>query len=527
MWSAKVLLGPDQGKAFALTEGVHTFGRGSDCSVVINSKGISKRHFQIKVSGSSLAIQDLGSSNGTFVNGVKIKSARLKLGDQIQIFDTILGISALLHAVEQPKRTHQIGSSTIPFGAPPNLEPNTQEAGSSQLNWDASSFSTKVNNWIEHYIMPAVYEISQKNDFKWVLAGFIGSLALLITVFSLAPMIQITKESVDKESGRRALSIAQMLAERYEIANRQGVANQFDTRRAEVEEGVEAAYIIKAIDGSTLAPARLAGEHINLPFVHTARRSDQKMMELIDSDRIGASVPIMAYSSEMGAYAPVAYSVIIYNKGSLAVDNGRVLALFVKVLMLSFILGAICFVLLYRVIKKPIKALKDQVHQSLSEKIDMVNEEFALDEFSDLVINIKAAIQKANLLTDSSDSLASATVDHSLEAENLSRLIAQPCMAISSDKKILAINQAFEDISGLRSLQLNQCEISQIPDQSLLLSLEELLGNATQNPTQVQSQTLDFNGIPYSLDVQAIQSNRGVEYYLVVATDSTGAQNVI
>ena len=56
---------------------------------------VSRRHAKITVTGDQIFIQDLGSTNGTFVNGEKIKRARLQEGDRILIGTSIIKLVAV------------------------------------------------------------------------------------------------------------------------------------------------------------------------------------------------------------------------------------------------------------------------------------------------------------------------------------------------------------------------------------------------------------------------------------------------
>jgi len=58
-------------------------GRGTDCDIVLNEPQLSRQHAMIENTGRGIFLRDLGSSNGTLVNGVLTKNAVLKLGDQI------------------------------------------------------------------------------------------------------------------------------------------------------------------------------------------------------------------------------------------------------------------------------------------------------------------------------------------------------------------------------------------------------------------------------------------------------------
>ena len=92
MWSVRMLSGPNVGQIFDLKLGKNIFGRGgaSDCKV--QSLGISKEHCEIHVYKDKIIIIDLKSSNGTFVNGVKIQNSILRVSDKISLFDVILDI---------------------------------------------------------------------------------------------------------------------------------------------------------------------------------------------------------------------------------------------------------------------------------------------------------------------------------------------------------------------------------------------------------------------------------------------------
>ena len=60
-------------------------GRHRSCDVVINDETVSGRHCQITESPDGYVIEDLGSSNGTFVNGKRVETTRLKSGNRITL----------------------------------------------------------------------------------------------------------------------------------------------------------------------------------------------------------------------------------------------------------------------------------------------------------------------------------------------------------------------------------------------------------------------------------------------------------
>jgi hypothetical protein len=95
-FALKFISGKYQGGEFPLKgERVIVIGRSPDLDMVLVEDMVSRKHARISVSRGAVTIEDLGSTNGTFVNGEKVAQARLKEGDRILIGTSIL---KLVHA---------------------------------------------------------------------------------------------------------------------------------------------------------------------------------------------------------------------------------------------------------------------------------------------------------------------------------------------------------------------------------------------------------------------------------------------
>jgi hypothetical protein len=69
-----------------LTEGVTTIGRGAECEIVIAADHVSRRHAQVSCDGEEYTLHDLGSKNGTFLNGARLAQPQsLHDGDLIAL----------------------------------------------------------------------------------------------------------------------------------------------------------------------------------------------------------------------------------------------------------------------------------------------------------------------------------------------------------------------------------------------------------------------------------------------------------
>ncbi len=76
------LEGPD-GYHHVLKGGVSMVGRLSDSDIVINDQNVSRRHAEVHAVGDSYELVDLGSTNGSKINGQRVQRQRLVDGDQV------------------------------------------------------------------------------------------------------------------------------------------------------------------------------------------------------------------------------------------------------------------------------------------------------------------------------------------------------------------------------------------------------------------------------------------------------------
>jgi hypothetical protein len=78
------------GGRFPLRGDLIALGRARECEIHLSDPNVSRRHAEIRSDGGFYAIDDLGSTNGTELNGQRIKHARLSDGDVIAIGQTEL-----------------------------------------------------------------------------------------------------------------------------------------------------------------------------------------------------------------------------------------------------------------------------------------------------------------------------------------------------------------------------------------------------------------------------------------------------
>jgi predicted component of type VI protein secretion system len=83
-------VGPSPGKVFTLTANEIILGRDIDNEIVINDSEISRRHTRLLIQEGGYIVEDLGSTNGTFVNGQKITGPHvLQPGQTIRLGENV------------------------------------------------------------------------------------------------------------------------------------------------------------------------------------------------------------------------------------------------------------------------------------------------------------------------------------------------------------------------------------------------------------------------------------------------------
>jgi predicted component of type VI protein secretion system len=81
-----VMFRPDgERRSFSLPRQVTVIGRREDCDLRIPLGDVSRKHCRFVIEDDALRVEDLGSSNGTFHNGVRVQEAALNAGDTVSV----------------------------------------------------------------------------------------------------------------------------------------------------------------------------------------------------------------------------------------------------------------------------------------------------------------------------------------------------------------------------------------------------------------------------------------------------------
>ena len=90
-WAFRFISGKYEGGEYPLLDqGELIVGRSNEIDLVLAEDMVSRKHARILLKDGQVSIADLGSTNGTFVNGEKVREAQLSEGDRVLIGSSIL-----------------------------------------------------------------------------------------------------------------------------------------------------------------------------------------------------------------------------------------------------------------------------------------------------------------------------------------------------------------------------------------------------------------------------------------------------
>ncbi len=87
-----MLNGAAIGQRFDLSRGSWTFGRGIQSDIQLKHESVSRKHARLIVGESSLSVEDLGSTNGTYVDGVNIRACEIRDGQCLKIGRSVMRV---------------------------------------------------------------------------------------------------------------------------------------------------------------------------------------------------------------------------------------------------------------------------------------------------------------------------------------------------------------------------------------------------------------------------------------------------
>ena len=499
MLALRIMKGPAKVGQQIVIEGntARTLGRAADVDVQLPSNGVSKKHCQVReVAGSKLEVIDLGSSNGTFVNGLMIKKHLAKPGDTITLHDFVLRVE-----IEAPRLAaantgfSEIGLAPDAFGgaASPSTASPTVSATAAPAQ----------KNFFERTVFPIADNLAQQADVRTLVVGFfilwsIAVASLSIFPFSDTSNIRIEQQAVEvaKLYARQLARVNETFVKEYEY---QRLVPTLDQRVGQTP-GVLSSMIVDANNGQILAPAELVGRSLANPesvagLELLKKVQDENGYAKVDSRgvvhalapiRVGVSDPNNggAIVSKVAAVSYVEMDATHSNLKAADLVDGALSAV-----IFALVMGFLFVAMVYRWTEGNLVVLSDKLEDIIGGKSGTVNVDIQWE-------TLKRIGDQINTIASRSGAGANLSEEKTLEWA-MATVESLPVAAAAFDQSLVVVswNHKMENVIGIRApMALGQDISAASRDIAFENTVRELSGRALSEPGIPQRKRLDFSG---------------------------------
>ncbi len=517
-----VISGPNRGATYFLEEGETTLGRAGDVSITLASTQVSKRHFAVVMANGKAELKDLGSSNGTFVNGVLTKKKLLQNHDRISVGPFVLE----LILPELPAKV--ISSASVSADSPmPNID-----IGAGMMKMEEEEPKSLLGKYWKKFddtFLPVMYDFYEKLDYPTLMSLMFTVYVVLSLGFAVYPVLQRSREEVLRAAEGQAMYISQIVAQ----LNRQAILEKKEgaltTDFAESEIHVKE-VVVANMEGRILAPGARLNEMYNNPIFLKYRGLLEKRQDMWgkpkiwrneDAEEIMAFTPVMVLSPTKGFNVPGAVAVVTYSTSSLALDPGTVSSVYLEALFWSAVVGVIFLYLLYRVSHRPLELLTEDMDKVLKGDAETVEKKYRNDVVDHLIDNVNSALGRIPKADGSTGDAVETGDTEGVIINNMMRSLEylamnakHPMLMIDPEGRVSQVSQSFEELTGIRGAHGELLE-SVSRDESFPALIKEMMGKSVDAAAEGVHEDYDFNSGTHKIHGYALSGLPGkIESYL-------------
>jgi len=487
----KVVRGPKSvGQSYPLQQGqMMTIGRDAGCEIQLPSTGVSKRHARLTLlPGSRVEVEDMGSDNGTFVNGILIKKHVLKPGDSLSIHDFILQVGVKLPQVQAaPSPGLELVGGT-------GLSPN--------IGTSAPAKQKGLGALLQSNIYPWADGLSAQFDIRKLVVGFFAIWSVLIIVLTAMPFSRTANKRIQEES----TNIAKLFSRQLVRANQQAIIDQrfrdltvaLDARSGDTE-GLQKAYILDAKTGLVLAPAEIYGTALAAPQAAKAIKQDGDW-SVVDSEGISyASSPVKVGSATGNITVATAFVTFDADINTFRIAN--IVDQILNSMLIALAISVLFFILLERWVQGALVMMGQRVDVALKTSEVRVESPVKWPALEELAEMISGALGRAAKAGGGGE--GASTAGNSTEwAHAATKNTTGPGAAFDTSFRILAWNPGMESLMSVRESEAVGSDLSSCSREITFETIVKDLANlALLNPWLQQSRRSEVSGSNYQFNM--------------------------
>lgn len=499
MYKLVAIGGKLRGQEFVLEEGDNTLGRDADCTICLTIDGISKKHLNITVTNDVAYIQDLGSSNGTFVNGKMIKRATVRDKDKIALPDVILQV---VHVEEKKvviKKVVKTEDDDVEDFAKGGSVPK--------------SLPRKLLYIFKYRLMNFLYGINEEYEWR-ILLGILTAVFVVITItLAILPVLNNSRTVLKKEIAARGAVYAEMVAKLNSRALEQKNLDQIDTSFLDNERGIHS-YELFDLEGRIVRPIGKLNSYIQDTFSIQAKdwalknTNKNEAVITLSGGMLGIARRIMAYNPKFNDTEAVGVIAIKFAPESMLIEAKRNQTDYFEALVTAGLVAIVFGLAIYYLTIRHMEEFRFQVEETLRGKRKLLESRYQMSEISSLRSSINSILQRMRELQNEDDDSFDEIEDDSIYVSQLCEFMrgaGGPAMVLDSEKNLQAINTEAEDLTGIRESAAKGMNIIDITrEKGFAGRILELCDMSASHAGTNQNQDYELSGKNYSVHVASL-----------------------
>lgn len=495
----EIIRGPKRDAVFELTRKETVIGRSGDCHLCLDDDEVSRRHCSIRVSRGQVTLTDLGSANGTMVNGRSEDKIVLNSGDVLRIGKTEMRLGS--------REEEAAGSDKT----------QVQAVGK------ADSLFMRVRNlgWSTRIMLIMLFA------------------ALLSHALVAWPLISEQRKMASQEALRKAGALVTALAALSQEALRVGDEMLLDVERISQHEGVVEAYVYDRA-GRILSPVSRFLQTPADPASRKAILADDRVMVEVRKGVYDLAEPIRIYDVHSGKFIKIGTARIIFSLHTItSLEEGIKRNALISLIVLLLVAGAVAWAIGY-VTTQPLTLLRDELEAALKGDRDKVGERLGLGGLNRLAGSINRSLIKMTTMSKASETGAPRALrqDSRLEsadvgpmgalAQVLPDMLEDAVLAADADNVVLLVNPSFCRLLGVGADVKGKHFFEAFPDQAVLSGVMKLIQAALALPERTATSSMSTSKgeeLQASVALEAAQGQGEFQRVVVVLSRLSKERN--